>query len=151
VSHFRKPCVADYTEFLYKVVGIPEEILPSPNVQITETFHLALDIVNEALAHASTTIYALAVYNLGADRLINYGMDPDDQSFFKDARSKFRTNEVSVGVAAAVGDQGTSLGILNPEQMKLFTLQDLQTLKTPYGRQYMAFAQMYGRSLWGLT
>ena len=34
--------------------------------------------------------------------------------------------------------------------MKDFTLANLQNLKTPYGRQYLAWAQAYG-PLWGLS
>jgi hypothetical protein len=115
------------------------------------TFDVAMDLVNETLNHASPQIYVLAVYNLGADRLINFAQDIPEQSYFADLRSKYRVMDVSVGVAAAVNDQGTSVGILNPDQMRTFTLLDLQTLKTPFGRTYMGFAQQYGTNLWGLS
>lgn len=114
---------------------------------------IAQEIVNDVLAQVSPTIYTLAVYNLAADRLINYAQDVPGQTFFRDLRGpdKFDVNRLSVGVPSQVSDQGTAVGILNPEQMRLFTLQDLSTLRTPFGRQYMAFAQMVGRTLYGLS
>jgi len=47
-------------------------------------------------------------------------------------------------------DEATSQTLLTPEAMKGLTLADLQNLKTPWGRQYLAFAQSYG-TLWGIT
>jgi hypothetical protein len=42
------------------------------------------------------------------------------------------------------------VGLLNPEAMKTFTLANLQNLKTPWGREYLAIAQRAGTT-WGLT
>jgi hypothetical protein len=112
---------------------------------------IALEIVNQTLAQVSPTIYTLAVYNLAADRLINYAPDVAGQTFFQDLRKKLRLSEISVGVPSQASTDGLATGILNPEQMKLFTLGDLQTLKTGPGRQYMSFAQMVGRTVYGLS
>jgi hypothetical protein len=131
--------------------SVAAEVIMVTNPQVYPMLRLALDIVTEFLAFASCTIYTYAVYNLATDRLINFANDIPGQSYFMDKRRDLRITDVSVGVAAQASDQGTAVGILNPEQMKLFTLQDLQTLKTPFGRQYMAYAQMYGQSPWGLT
>lgn len=113
------------------------------------SFDVAMAIVNQILVCAPT-LYVLAVYNLGADRLINYAPDVAGQSYFKDLRRDFRLTQVSVGVPSAASDQGTATGILNPEFMKTMTLADLQTLKTPYGREYMGIALSVG-TLWGLS
>lgn len=115
------------------------------------SFTMAMDLVNTDLSAAPGMIYPLAVYNLAADRLLNFAPDVQNQTFFKDVRAQFRMTDISVGVSSSVNDQGTSVGILNPESMQGFTLLDLQTLKTPYGRAYMAFAQSYGGALWGLS
>jgi hypothetical protein len=131
-------------------VNVGDAYLVAPDIILT-SLSIAQEIVNTTLNLASATIYTLAVYNLAADRLINYAMDVANQTYFRDLRKTFRLTEVSVGVPSQVSDQGTAVGILNPEQMRLFTLQDLQTMKTSYGRQYMAFAQMYGRSIWGIS
>jgi hypothetical protein len=112
---------------------------------------IALEIVNDVLARVSPSIYTLAVYNLAADRLINYAPDVPGQTFFADLRKLFRIMDVSVGVPSSANDQGTAVGILNPEQMKLLTLADLQTLKTFCGRNYMGIAQGVGRTVFGLS
>jgi hypothetical protein len=121
------------------------------NSFIQTTFNVAKEVVNTDISLASPTIYTLAVYNLGADRLLNYAIDQPNQTYFQDLRTKLRLNDPSLGVVAASSDETTSMTSLNPESMKFFTLQDLQTLKTPYGRTYMGFAQSYGSNIWGLT
>lgn len=131
-------------------VQLADAYLVMPSV-VEISLSIAQEIVNPVLQSVSAQIYLLAVYNLAADRLINFAQDVPDQSYFLDLRTTLRLTNVSVGVSSSVNDQGTAVGILNPEQMKFFTLQDLQTLKTPYGRQYMAFAQMYGRTTWGVS
>lgn len=123
-------------------------LIASPALQAT--FCLAMDIVALAL-NASPNTYVLAVYNLAADRLINFALDIPNQTYFQDLRTNYRISQISVGVASSANDQGTAVGILNPKAMETFTMQDLQTLKTPYGRIYMGFAQNYGVSLWGLS
>jgi hypothetical protein len=118
---------------------------------IYTSFHVSMETVNEVLNCGSPTLYTLAVYNLAADRLINFANDLPNQTYFRDERKKFRISDVSVGVVSATSDEATSTSLLNPETMKMFTLQDLQTLKTPYGRYYMGIAQDYGSTIWGLT
>lgn len=130
--------------------AVPEAIT-AYNGQVLTTFNVAMDTVNDALSSGSPTLYTLAVYNLGADRLINFAVDITNQTFFADLRSTYRITDISVGVPSSASDNGTSTGILNPEQMRLLTLADLQTLKTPWGRTYMGIAQNYGQTLWGLT
>jgi hypothetical protein len=145
------PNQADYTTFLRGAVGIATGVLPDNDDSIPTTLSIAQDIVNEALSCASPHIYTLAVYNLAADRLLNFAIDQPNQTYFQDLRKQFRISDISVGVVASISDEGTSMSVLNPESMKALTLQDLQTLKTHYGRAYMGFAQMYGTNLWGLT
>ena len=121
------------------------------------TYCIALDIVNEVLACTSPDLYTLAVYNLGADRLFNFGQDIPNQTFFADKRGNdskvggMRLQAPSVGVSSSVNDGGTAVGILNPEALKTLTMLDLQTLKTPWGRNYMGIAQNFGNTMWGLT
>ena len=141
----------NWTEPLAQPIQAGDAYLIAPEV-VFASFEVALDIVNEQILAASSSQYALAVYNLAADRLLNYAPDLPEQTYFSDQRGKDKLSltSVSVGVPSAVNDQGTSVGILNPEQMKLFTLADLQCLKTPYGRAYMGIAQSVGM-LWGIT
>lgn len=131
-------------------IAVGDTYLIAPQALLT-TFNIAMATVNDTLACASADLYVLAVYNLATDRLINYAPDVGGQTFFQDQRTKFRVLDVSVGVPSAASDQGTAVGILNPEFMKTMTLQDLQTLKTPWGRAYMGIALDYGSNLWGLS
>lgn len=112
------------------------------------TLAVSLSTVNELLV--GSPLYVLAIYNLAADRLLNYANDVPNQSYFRDARKDLRLATVSVGVPSAASDQGTATGILNPEFMKTMTLADLQTLRTPWGREYMGIALSVG-TLWGLS
>lgn len=127
------------------------EAVGSYDNTVVMTFLIARDTVNAVLNCGSPMIYTLAVYNLAADRLINFALDIPDQTFFTDLRCKLRIEDRTPGVTSSTSDQGTAASFLNPLFMETLTMQDLQTLKTPYGRQYMAFAQMYGRNIWGLT
>ena len=127
-----------------------DEYLITPQV-VPMSLSIALEIVNPALACASAMMYGLAVYNLATDRLINYAVDQPGQTWFIDKRKEFRLADARVGVVASASNGETSMSYLNPEQMKLFTLQDLETLKTEWGRRYMGIAQKYGLSIWGIS
>lgn len=72
-------------------------------------------------------------------------------TFFASLRDQWNIDTVSTGVVSESHDESTGSSFLVPDQMKSFTLADLQNLKTPYGRAYMAFAQKYGQTIWGLT
>lgn len=141
-----------FLQFLTNVVQIPPSQLPvdNPSTPAAIAYWVALEIVNETLACIGGTAYTLAVYNLATDRLINFMPDTGGQTFWFDLRKKYEINSVSLGVVSSTSDESTSMSQLNPEQMKMFTMADLQMLKTPYGRQYLGYAQSYG-TLWGLS
>lgn len=110
---------------------------------------VACATVNEYLL-VSCEMYLLAVYNLGADRLMNYAQDQRGQTYFKDIRRNLKLGAFTPGVVTSASDQGTSTALLDIEAAKTFTIADLQTLKTPWGRTYMGIAQDVG-TLWGLS
>lgn len=145
------PNIADYTTFIRNQVGISSTYLPDNSQWIASTFNMAIDTVNTTLALASGLAYTLAVYNLGSDRLINYAIDLQGQSYFSQVRQQFGIANFSPGMVSASSDEGTGESLLNPEFMRTMTMGDLQMTKTPWGRQYMAFAQEYGGTIWGLT
>lgn len=161
------PSLAGYTAFLYNVVGIPTSALPSNSPYIQFSYQVALDIVNPTLQVAPSSspsypsIYALAVYNLGADRLVNWAPDetpvvvypPGDAAglgFFQYTRKTMNLNSFVGGVIQSTSDESTSQSMVVPEQMKNLTFQDLQSLKTPWGRTYLGFAQAVGTN-WGIS
>lgn len=72
------------------------------------------------------------------------------ETYFATLRRQFNLAGFVPGVISASNDESTGQSILNPEFMKGLTLGNLQNLKTPYGRQYLAFAQDYGQ-IWGVS
>ena len=91
-------------------------------------------------------LYSVAVYNLGASFLINYGTE----AVFADIREKLKLNDFTAGVISGASDNATSAQKLVPDFFKDLSLADLQMLKDPWGRRYLMIAQQFG-SLWGLS
>ena len=160
------PTLAGFLSFIRTVMGITSKNLPDNSPVIPMAFAVALAIVNPALQavcipdvdaagvslnSGGLTIYTLAVYNLAGDNLINYAPDQAGSTYFCDAREKFNTMGFSPGVISASSDEGTSQSLVVQEAAKNFTLANLQQLKTPYGRQYLALAQSYGPNVWGIS
>ncbi len=144
------PTLAGFTAFLYNVAGFPSGALPDTSAVIPMALNVALEIVNLQMALVSPTIYTLAVYNLGASNVLNYAQDQSGQTYFADLRKQFNTYGFTAGVISSTADESTSESLLTPEFMKGLTLANLQQLKDPWGRQYLAFAQSSG-TLWGIS
>lgn len=145
------PNLADYTTWLYTQAGIPEEVLPADSVWIPITFDMAKHQINWELSYAAGNLFPLVFYNLAGDRLINFAQDIAGQEFFAGQRAKYRIHEPAVGVVSSGGDGGTSMGLVNPEQLKQMTWTELQMLKTPFGRYYMGYAMASGPTLFGMS
>jgi hypothetical protein len=117
---------------------------------------VAITLVNPYLQQVPTPapnqglIYMLAVYNLGASNLLNWFPDTPPSTFFADARKGYGINSFVAGVVTASSDEGTSNSLTTPEWASNLTIANLQQLKDPFGRQYLAFAADYG-SLWGIS
>lgn len=144
------PTLAGYLAFLRTTVQIPVEALPDASPFIAGTYDVSLVTVNRALAQVSGLVYSLAVYNLATSLLISWCPDQDGQTFFADIRKKWNVNDFISGVVQSTSDNGTSESMVVQQAAENFTLDDLQRLKDPYGRQYLQWAQKYG-ALWGLT
>lgn len=151
------PTLAGFMAFVANVMAIPTAALPTSSPIIPIAYQIALEIVNQALAcvpassPSTPSLYALAVYNLAGDRLINYAPDQAGQTYFADLRKTLNISGFVGGVISSTADQGTSESLVVPDAMKGLTFADLQTLKTPYGRTYLGIAQSYGPSVWGLS
>lgn len=65
-------------------------------------------------------------------------------------RQMFNITAFAPGVISSASDLTTSSGLLNQDFFRGLTIGDLQLLKTPYGRNYLAIAQNYG-TIWGLA
>ena len=167
------PTLSGFQSFMMNVMGIPPTTLP-PTAPVVETaFDIAVDIVNLQISVASPDIYTLAVYNLAGSNVINYAQDlvydsqsaappgstllPDntvrymnDLPYFAYLRRSWNILGFAGGVVQSSSDVSTSESMVIQEAAKEFTLADIQYLKDPFGRHYLALAQRYG-TLWGLN
>lgn len=142
--------LSGFVLFIRNQMGIPADALPNTDPIIEQAYEIALAIVNPSLAAASELIYDLSVYNLAGDNVVNFATDVEGSTYFYDLRQQLAIYVFVPGVVTSSGDGGTSSSVTNPDFMKEFTLANLQNLKTPWGRQYLAYAQSYG-GLWGLS
>lgn len=152
------PTLAGFTAFVQNVMGISTTILPADSAVINMAFCVALQIVNRAICSASPLIYELCVYNLAGSNVLNFAQDLPDAAVYKNklpffayTRKFYNMLGFTSGIIQAAADESTSESLVVQDAAKDFTLANLQQLKDPYGRQYLAFAQSYGPSVWGLT
>lgn len=89
-------------------------------------------------------LYTLAVYNNGADRFIRLAQDNGQGTFYKAQRDSFGVFQFKPGVVMASGDEGTSNTLVVPDWYRAIPMGVQEQLKTPWGRMYIAYAQMYG-------
>ena len=166
-----QPTLAGFISWAISNMALPTTaITPTSanSIWFTYAYNVALAIVNKTLCAVGSgipgdfTIYTLAVYNLAADNLINYAQDlPGGPTYggdggtqaallyFANARRTFKCNDFVSGVVQSTSDEGTSVSMIVQEAAQNFTLMDLQNLKTPWGRRYLAFAQDYGPTIFG--
>lgn len=159
------PTLAGFTTFVRDVMKLNTKQLPDSSPFIVYALRNAMAIVNPALycdalpivdaagvsLGSPLSVYTEAVYNLAADNLINYAPDQPGFKTFATLRRKLNIAGFVSGVVQGSGDEGTSVSLVVQEAAKAFTLANLQQLKTPYGRTYLAFAQSYGPSTWGMS
>ncbi len=153
-----EPTLAGFQDFISNVMGINPLYLPSNSPSIGWAYSIALMIVNPALATIATpssspvqtSIYVQSVYNLAGDNLINYAQDQPGRTYFADLRKAYSINSFASGVVTSASDSGTSDSLAVPEALQALTLSQLQNIKTPWGRQYLAYAQTYG-TMWGVA
>src|ERR1700681_1315054 len=173
----QQPTLAGFLNFIRQVMGITTSQLPDAAGVIPFALAVAMAIVNRALKcipipqfdaagvalnSGGLSIYVLAVYNLAGSNLLAYAQDPPDAPdvdgsgdpglpFFQWTRKQFNINRFVPGVSSGGSDEGTSQTLVVQEAAKNFTMANLQQLKDPYGRQYLALAQSYGPSTWGMN
>ena len=91
--------------------------------------------------------YLMAVYNLALHQLLKIGQDAQGATFFSGIRQTYGLTTLRPGVVMASGDENTSQTLVVPEFFKNLTLSELDLIKTPYGRAYLEYAQMYGGNI----
>ena len=144
------PNLTDFQNFIYNSMGIPTIALPLKSPWSGFAFNQAIALV--AFYPTVTAIeYVLAVYNCAGHILLKITPDQTGSSYFKTARSDMKMLEPEIGIIQSSGDESTSNSFAIGEGMRNMTLGDLNFYRTPYGREYLAYAQDAGPGLWGLT
>ena len=144
-----KPTLAGFIMFIRNVMQIPSSILPDNNPVISASYEYSLETVNYMFT-ITELAYVQAIYNLAGDTLINYGEDITPSTVFADIRTAYKINSFVPGIVSSTSDNGTSTSLITPDFFQNLTLSDLQLMKTPYGRAYLAIAQKAG-NLWELS
>ncbi|ABP59719.1 hypothetical protein [Enterobacter sp. 638] len=138
--------LSGFIEFVRTDMGITTAQVPDNSPSLSMAYGGATEWVNQEIEMVMPNMYGIAVYNLGASFLVNYGTE----SVFSDLRKTLGLNNFKAGVITGAGDNATSAQRLVPDFFKELSLADLQMLQDPWGRRYLMIAQQFG-SLWGLS
>ena len=144
------PSLAGFLLFIRVQMGVSVAALADTDPSIPLAYEVAYEIASDVFSVAAPTVYCLMLYNLAADALVNFGVDQPGQSFFANLRTQYEIGNFVPGLVQSTSNEVTSTGLMIPDTFKTMALADLALLKTPWGRQYAAFAQRIG-SVWGLT
>ncbi len=109
-------------------MGITTDQVPDDSPSFTLAYGGAVEWVNQDIAIVMPNFYTVAVYNLGASFLVNYGTE----SVFAEFRKEYGLNNFKAGVITGAGDNSTSSQRLVPDFFKDLSLADLQMLQDPW-------------------
>lgn len=146
------PNLPDYTLFVSGVMGINTTYLPADSPFLGYAFNRAMDLVINVLGGLE---YTLAVYNCAGH--IQLMITPDQvvsgtsYTFFQEQRKAFDLLQPVVGLVASSSDEGTSVTNAVPDALRQLMIGDLGFMRTIWGREYLAYAQNYGPTVWGLS
>ena|ERR1700751_816831 len=152
------PTFAGFQWFVANMMGVPANEIPDVTV-LQACYDQAVNLAYWGLASVpsqptSPSIYAFAVYNLGADILVETAWDdPNAQppsTYWSDLQTSLNLNSFNFGIITSAADQGSSSSTYVPDQIKGMTLMNLQLAKTPWGRRYLMFAGQWG-AIWDIT
>lgn len=142
--------IAAFIAFIRDIMGVPDTVLPDNSPYILYSLTGAVNTVIMDINLFSPFLYQDALNNLAADNLVNWTQDTAPSKFWADLRASFGCNNFAAGVVQSANDNSTGMSALVPDFFKGLTMSNLQNLKTPYGRRYLAIVQDYG-SIWGLS
>jgi hypothetical protein len=144
------PNVTDLYTFLQTIVQVPSSALPTNSPYLSWALSYAEEKTLLVLYAVGQDYYCFAVYLLATSFLINWCPDQPGQQFFTNLRSQWNLTGFVGGTVQSSADQATSESLLSPEFLKGLTLDQLQALKDPYGRQFLSMQQGLG-NIWGLS
>jgi hypothetical protein len=144
------PNVTDLTTFLQTIAGIPTSALPANSAYIPWALSYAEEKTLLILYAIGQDYYCFAVYLLATSFLINWCPDVPGGTFFQNLRSQWNLTGFVGGTIQSSADQATSESLLAPDFLKGLTIDQLQALKDPFGRQWLGMQQSLG-FVWGIS
>lgn len=144
------PNVTDLTTFLQTIAEIPTSALPANSPYIPWALSYAEEMTLLVLNAVGQDFYCFAVYCLATSFLINWCPDQMGGTYFQTLRQKWDITGFVGGTIQSSADQATSESLLAPDFLSGLTLQNLQALKDPFGRQWLAMNQELG-PIWGIS
>lgn len=146
----KTPNDTDFYTFLTTVAGVPTSALPSNSGYIPWALSYAEEMTLLILNAVGQDYYCFAVYCLGTSFLINWCPDQTNQTYFADLRKAWNITGFVGGTVASSADVSTSESLNVPEFLNTITMQNLQAIKDPFGRQWLAMNQENG-AIWGIS
>lgn len=144
------PNTNDLYTFLTTVAGVPTSALPSNSVYLPWALSYAEEKTLMVLYAVGQDYYCFAVYCLATSFLINWCPDQPGQTYFADLRKTWDLTGFIGGTVQSSADQATSESLLAPDFLKGLTLGQLQALRDPFGRQWLAMQADNG-PIWGIS
>lgn len=158
-----KPTFPGFQGWVYRVMGVPVEWLPTDSDAFFYAYNTAVATVNDWFECIPGPILANATYNLAGHLLITWApditttppypykvVDGVPYGYFEWIRKQNNVLGFTTGTVSSSSDEGTSVALVVPEQAKNMTLDQLQLMSTPYGRSYLGIAQKIGTQ-WGIS
>ena len=152
--------LAGFTDWVYNVMGVPPQYLPSDSPFITYAYNTAISIVNPYFRQIPGPIYQQMVYNLAAHWLVMWTPDVPGQTFivvdtipygyFQYIRKQNNMLGFTTGIVNSSSDEGTSASMTVPKQAENLTLSQLNLTTSIWGRTYLGYAQSFGTN-WGVN
>jgi len=144
------PTLAGFEAYCRNPVGITTDVMPLNDPGFALWLAIALEWIPCELQQVSATLYTYCVYNWGVSVLLQFQQDQTGQTYFADKRATFGIYNLLAGVISGTADESTSTSLTVGKGMSNLSLQDLQRIKDPYGRDAIATLMEMG-TLWGLT
>lgn len=92
--------LSGFIEFVRTDMGVTAAQVPDDSPSFTLAYGGAVEWVNPDIACVTPNLYTVAVYNLGASFLVNYGTE----SVFAEFRKEYGLNNFKAGVITGAGD-----------------------------------------------
>ena len=133
------------------VAAASTPILPGDDVTVTGLSPNTYNGTVQVLATPDDTHFTYVKSQPGSSPAVITAAAQVSEYFFNKLRRQLRLNSFVPGVVTSANDLSTGAGLLNPDFLRYLTFENLQLIKTPWGRAYLAVAQKWGPTLFGLS